>query len=165
MSDQWYESQLPLGFRVLEDLTGISKSSLRAIAGASARPQRPNPGSVAKLVDVINKIENRRVVWRKLAVGYDIIYLDAPVPRPVRQKISPFNVFGIFDICATCGGSKWLLAKMAGKEHVMCYSCVPPNQWPALGATSLPINLIGRHMEAEACRIKRFSTSAIPTSA
>jgi hypothetical protein len=144
-TDYWYKTQMPISQGALAVVAEINQKTLWDIFSTDVMPKHE---TLEKLEATIKRIENREVVWyRKPGQEYVYAHLDVRKIRPRRAKLSTNNGFDVFSICASCQSNKWVPVKIDGKEHIVCYSCLPPNQWLALGATGVKRSLVKDYIE------------------
>lgn len=138
--DHWYKTQMPMTLERLADVCEMSVHTIRDMMGDDILPK---PETLNRVESGIEKIEERRVIWFKQP-GYKLrmIHLVPPTSPPRRAKLSRHEGFDVFSVCATCQNNKWLPLKIDDKDHIACYSCLPPAQWPSIGAFSSRRSLI-----------------------
>lgn len=135
MQDEWYRSQMPVSVTSFYKALGIYKRTVQTFLA-----ERSN----LDLSHIIDQIERRALMWSKKGVLRDEIRSREKIWR---AKLTEDVGFDIHAKCLTCSGNKWLPVIMNGKTHIFCYTCIPPSQWPSLGAVTSPRNLIAEHIE------------------
>ena len=63
-----------------------------------------------------------------------IMLQRAPVPHPPQAKLVPAADYGEWCPCLTCGGIGFSPVMMNEVKWFFCNGCLPPEQYPALGA-------------------------------
>lgn len=160
-NDHWHQSQMPIEMGILETLSNVTPRTIREMLDGK-KPARLYSEALEKLSDAARDIDGRRVIWRVGKLGrYEFSYILANARRGFRVRLHPHISFNPLAFCASCHGDKWLPAQIDGKAHVLCYSCLPPDQWPSLGATPEKFSLIARFMEEENARL-RLPESSLP---
>lgn len=142
----WYRHQMPISSSALDELTGCP----RAFLHRSSEELFDSPGKFIILGKYIQDIESRSVIFpkqtrgckaKKLLIPF-IVWTRTPTSEYFIYRISLALAWTLFARCSLCGGNKWLPIMMGGKEHVACYGCFPPDQYPSVGATLLQKSLI-----------------------
>lgn len=142
--DFWHQEQLAVNALTLTAASGISGRIMPFIfTGEEFQGARIGEKGYARLEETIGLIESRSVIW----YGQCVEYFKPPKRRPCRAKIGDARGFSLFDICASCGGSKWLMGEIDGKARMVCYTCLPPSQWAASGIGWTGINVIRVFLE------------------
>jgi hypothetical protein len=141
LRDDWYARQMPVRISTYEKFSGLSNKILEKLIYEDE--YFPREQTLDRLASMIKQIETREVVWHRT----HFLYQTPPKNPSRRPKIYEADSgFSVFSKCLTCGGNKWLPSRMDGKLQIMCYSCVPPSQWPALGADDVRFSLIRRYI-------------------
>lgn len=144
IADPWYKDQMPVTRVALASLVGGSRAlRMRNILHSNGQ-------CLQKIAKLIPDIEARNIVFtpeppqrvKMKELPPYAIWITPPETAPRMPKISPISAWTIFSRCASCDGNKWIPAEMGGKEHVLCYPCLPPSQYPALGAKKINRRLI-----------------------
>lgn len=124
MSDEWYASQMPISRRALTKAAGVQ----------GIFNYEPTKNAWKALEAVIPKIENREVIF---------IPGDAFVVREPSGQWSVAKLTSRWSIDNRCNcGCNQFLPVMIEKEYAACYHCIPPSQYPAIGAKLIKRSLI-----------------------
>lgn len=67
-------------------------------------------------------------------------------PRFMVAILCPESVWSLGSRCQACGGKRFLPVSCGGASWVACYNCMPPEQWPAIGAVVRPVELIAQEL-------------------
>lgn len=126
LADDWYESQMPITQQHLDHAVGF-----RAFRSMK---DEPSTNAWKALEKVIPKIEDRTIIFMPSS---KMIVRDSFM-RTALKKLSPH--WSIDGRCA-CGSNQYLPV-MLEKEYYACYHCIPPSQYPALGAKPVDRSLI-----------------------
>jgi hypothetical protein len=153
--DHWHQRQMPVGPGIMAAIAGVTHIWIRYFIEHQERYAPHRYGvAVHKMSDAIKSIEARRVIWSggvKRGRKTEISYLRAAsLSRP---RMAEDRAFDPRARCSTCGCNKWLPASVYGKRHILCYSCLPPDQWPSFGAVPSDVNLIARYMREQNAKL------------
>lgn len=145
--DDWWLSQQPISYNAMCAALGIGAEVLR-LAVEGYKP----PGTIpARLAGVIDRTENRELCFplRKSggkkkgeSSGPYFLIVERPLSPSKIQKISVEIIWSLHARCVTCSGNKFLPISIDAKPYVACYQCLPPSQFPAIGATRVEKSLI-----------------------
>ncbi len=141
--DEWWQSQMPVSVFALESALDKPGRLKDALAGDT------NPDTILALLGhLIPDIEARKVVFPKIGRGRPKKG-EEPTPRYLRlfPLSTPFipklsSNWSLWARCITCGGNKFLPVMIGWTSHAACYHCLPPDQYPSIGAKGIKTSLI-----------------------
>lgn len=144
-ADAWYRHQMPISHASLSAACGYMKNML-ALSCAS----RHTPATLDRVARVINSIEARRLCFLKYGGGgkdktlRTFYWLELPVTRPCIRPLDRETAWSLWAYCDRCGSNKFMPIRIQGDDRpsVACYSCLPPDQYPSIGAVPAPHSLI-----------------------
>lgn len=147
--DDWWQSQMPVSTGALDAVFGLYRKSihqmLRGRAKATSRPV------MEKIARVIPDIESRKLVFPEAnkcqafagkVLAPRFVWLDLPAINVEISRLSAESAWTLWARCHSCLSNTFLPVAIDGKPHVACYSCLPPSQYRALGATAVKKSLI-----------------------
>lgn len=150
--DHWHETQLKINSYTFSACAGVGRVGLNQYMAGEVTPTIP---ILKRMEDAVGRIDRREAMWHEKATWlsetehtFTIITQHPPKQLPLRSKMSPDKgEFSPFSVCMSCSGNKWLAAEVDGKQHILCYSCLPPSQWKTIGAKNSGGNLIVEYLE------------------
>lgn len=120
MKDPWYKSQMPILKKVVLSAIGLTCF-----------------GSIDRAAKLIPSIENRNLIFLKDR----FIWMDPQVILKI-NRLTPVAFWSLFARCLSCGGNKFLPVEIDQKEKAACFLCLPPSQYPSIGAKPIKRSLI-----------------------
>jgi hypothetical protein len=138
--DDWWRSQMPITDVAMAGAVGMLKGKFsESIHNKGNYSDRV----VARKMDpLIADIERRALVFPKEIGAPKFLWLEPPAIPPRIPKYDDESAWSLWAECQRCQKNKFLPAVMNGKPQVMCYYCLPPKQYPALGAKRVEKSLI-----------------------
>lgn len=140
-SDPWYLSQMRLGKTALYDVLGMTPLFHKKEWTVSGIMY----DRMARLID---PIEARELIFPHRGKGNSMdrslpryIWVEPQSPPPVLRRIARLAQWSLFARC-TCGSNQWLPVVIDNAEHVCCYRCLPPSQFPSIGAKAVKRSII-----------------------
>lgn len=134
-NDPWWQHQQPVTRSALAFACGYMEK------GSVGRAKSLGIAALGKISRLIPEIEARRLCFFRPPSAERFIWIDPPPVRHVERLTSAWDLSAI---CAACGCNKFLPVNIRGddKSYAACYSCMPPGQYPAIGAGLLNFSLI-----------------------
>lgn len=139
-NDLWHKTQMPISINAVARCVGGDKDNIRKrilLENSDSKSE----ALCQKIGHLIQAVEERRLVFFKTKSGIEHHWLE-----PINEtKINPLSTeaeWSVFARCKVCQKNKFMPVVMHGKNHALCYQCIPPSQYKALGATLLKKNLI-----------------------
>lgn len=153
-TDPWYREFNPVLRRGFDDAAGLAEASglsvrtlmyaMRNKSGANGEERKKidrgiSERTCAMLAPVIAAVENGRLKF----VGGLPVWRIEPAPRPAPlPKLVLREDWRDWTLCRSCGGNRWAPVAIFAREHAACWFCIPPDQWPALGAVKSEHQLV-----------------------
>lgn len=137
--DAWHQIEMPVTKAAIALLTGLDPVRVEDIVDRNIDLSATR---AAKFTQIIDDVENRRVVWGVLEtiIGKGrgrtaAVYVDPPSPKINYGlfRVSPRSTWSPHAHCVHCGSRKWLAIDYDGKPQIACYTCLPPSQYASLG--------------------------------
>lgn len=133
-TDPWYRDANPVTLYRLAKAIGVSRRTLNYARRGSVTQRMAN-----RLAPYIEDIENGRLVLTRGQVHW----FAQPARRPPPQSpLVPEQDWMPWSLCRSCAGYRWRAIAIAGKPHAACYNCLPPAQWPSIGAVGRDARLL-----------------------
>lgn len=143
--DRWWKTQMPITTVAFDAVIGTGTELRHALnPKKSTKPDE----TLTRISFLISDIEKRKLVFplvtqsgKKGVTTPKFLWLE-PEPDRVIEKLSSKSCWSIWSRCRSCGGNKFLPIAIDLKPHVACYSCLPPDQYPVIGAYTVHGSLI-----------------------
>lgn len=132
--DPWYRDANPIPLKRLAKAIGVSRRTLN-YARRGAVTQR----IADRIAPYIEDIENGRLVLTRGRVHWFAQPARRPQPQP---PLVPEDDWTPWSLCRSCGAYRWRAVAISGKPHAACYCCLPPAQWPSIGAVGRDARLL-----------------------
>lgn len=129
--DPWFLKEMPISLAVMRE------------SGLYPPRMKITEKNYAPLCRHIADIEERRLA----VIGGRPIWLEPPASPP--RVIRLASVWTLYCRCLFCDGNKFLPVQMNGADPILaaCYTCLPPSQYPALGAKPVAYSMIAQATE------------------
>lgn len=147
MKDRWYKSQMPVTWQAVDALI---EGGLRDTEG-----REMNVAALSAFGRMIDLIENREIIFLKRKSSHPgkpfFIHLHPAPAHKFLNKMSPWQLWDIGAHCLSCGGNKWMPVMIDDDPCVLCYDCLPPEQYKSIRAASLGFSLIDEYAKQYYC--------------
>lgn len=83
-------------------------------------------------------LERRALAFERRRQRWQEIRRTPPDPLPLQERIVRAEEADEWAACRVCAGNSWHVAFHGARSLIVCASCVPLGQFPALGYSSSP---------------------------
>lgn len=137
----WWQSQMPISTYAMAGALNMTQQAFWASLHETGT--NTNQSLRRQIRQIIPDIEKRALVFPAAKTGGPkFLWLEPPAIPPRIPKYDDGSAWSLWAECQRCQGNKFLPVVMNGKPHVMCYHCLPPKQYTALGAKRVEKSLI-----------------------
>lgn len=140
--DDWWRSQMPMSSETLDAALCYGRIRSMFKSGTGKR-------SLKRIATIIDDVEDRKLCFP------NIIGSHGDIPRylwlePEKKKIGKLvaeSFWTLWSRCLSCDHNQFLPMTIDGKPYVACYHCIPPSQYPQIGATRVEKSLIHQDLK------------------
>ena len=147
--DPWHKSQMPVTVNGICRVTGDRKVNVlgffRELKNEPAFPLTQRLGKIMAAVRERTLVfyQSDKIIKSQTGIApMTFLWLKPPQPEPRLAAMVPEEEWSLFARCFLCLNNKFMPAKIGGRPHAVCYRCIPPSQYRALGVTLTKKSLI-----------------------
>jgi hypothetical protein len=142
-NDPWHKSQMPISIKQIGIVCHGDRKDINDRIITEKETKRSN-SLCQRIAKMIPMLEQRSLIFFQYPKAHQHGHLWLTPPQRC-QHINPISTeaeWSLFARCLRCQNNKFMPVHVHGKPHALCYHCLPPSQYKALGGTLTKKSLI-----------------------
>jgi hypothetical protein len=144
-TNHWMKTQMPI---TLSNLALACGMAIKEVLHEFMSGKRETDGSAEKILSLKEKVRRREAVFVEGHGVYWIPYQEPKLMPPMIKRTDEED-WHMTSTCRACSNNQYLPAEMNTDYYALCFHCIPPNQYAAIGAISQEGSMIAYALEVE----------------